>query len=421
MRQLRYLFSTMVLISASTSGQEILLDSFHTTGTRATGMGGAYLSLSNDASGLSYNPAGLAGISRPEISSSFLRSIHRNESEFFGSHAVDDVTSTRIGGGGLVYPFPVYRGGLVLGAGYSRRATFDQGIRIDGYDAYAQFQKDGFSRDRGALGEFSFGGAVEVLQSVSVGIAGFVWEGDNRFEQSLTLLDTRDVHPDTVQMFTRFESNDTYEAKGIRLGLNVVDRSGVRFGFTARPPVEVKVRSRLQDEYIDEFEDGIEVFPPERFTDAYSYTLPWEFGAGLSWERSGFIFAADAVYSDLRAASYERGPVNVAANVDDFDTQYREDIRLHLGTEYKLPGQPLFVRAGYFWNPINFIGGEELPDVTVWEEHQGITFGASAEMQKTLSLDVAVVLNQHSQREGRRDDNVRTKQWFASVSYRLPR
>ena len=191
MIRLRSIILSLILCPAVAGAQEILMDSFHSVGARATGMGGAYLSLSDDASGLAYNPAGLARMTRAEVSSSFLRTVQNNRSEFFGALSSDDVTSTRIGGAGIAIPVPVYQGSLVLSAGYARRATFDQGIRLEGYDAEVQFQKDGFSRDRGALGEFSFGGAVDVAPGISFGVAGFVWEGDNRFEQSLTLLDTR--------------------------------------------------------------------------------------------------------------------------------------------------------------------------------------------------------------------------------------
>ena len=421
MTNLRLSLAILVASFAHVSSQEILLDSFHTSGTRATGMGGASLALSDDASGLFHNPAGLARISRPEVTTSLFRSSRNSESEFYGTFARDDVTSTRIGGAGFAFPFPVHRGSLVFGAAYNRRATFDQGIRIDGYDAEVQFHKDGYSRDHGALGEFAFGGAVDVAPGLSMGVTGFVWEGDNRFDQVLTQTDTRDAHVDTVQLFQRFESQDSYEAKGVRVGLAYTHLNGGRLGLTVRSPVRVNVSSRLEDEYVDEFEDGTDVYEPEVFTDRYTYTLPWEVGVGIGWARNGLTLAADAVYADTRRTEYRREPSNIAPNVDDFFTQYREHTRFHLGAEYTLPRQPIRIRAGYFHNPISYIGGDGLPDVDAREERQGITLGGAAELQNALSIDIAVVLNQFRQKEGRREDHVRTTQWFASLSYRFPR
>jgi hypothetical protein len=403
----------------SAQGQEILLDSYQNVGVRSTGMGGAYLALSDDVSGLYHNPAGLARMRLPEVYSSFVHSTLQNQSEFLGSNATDDITSSRLGGVGAAYPFPVYQGSLVLAASYAKRANFDQGLRIAGYDNEVQFDKSGFSRDRGSLGDFSFGGAIDLAMGLSFGLTGFVWEGENSFEQALTLTDTRSAHVDTVSLFQRFESLDTYKAVGARAGLLYVHPSGSRFGVTVRPPVRVEISSQLEDEFVDEYEDGVEVYPPESFGDEYSYELPWEFGVGFAWTGQGLTATGDVVYSDTRRTRYEGGSVNVSSNVDDFKTQYRARPRVHLGLEYALHNQPLRFRTGYFRNPVTYVGGDGLPAIDVKEERQGITFGASAEAQKALVLDVALVLNRYRQREGRREDNVRTTRLFASLSYRF--
>jgi hypothetical protein len=56
----------------------------------------------------------------------------------------------------------------------------------------------------------------------------------------------------------------------------------------------------------------------------------------------------------------------------------------------------------------------------VQEERQGVTLGASVELQRVLTVDVAGVMNQHRFREGRREDNIRSLRVFATVSYRFP-
>ena len=200
MRHLTALALCLSLVT-SVSTQEILLDSYQTVGARATSMGGAYLGLSDDASALYYNPAGMARVRRPVGSSSFVHSRLRNRSEFYGAMASDDIASSRLGGAAAAYPIPVYKGSFVLAVGYAKRANFDQGLRIEGYDAEARFEKNGFSRDRGALGDFSFGGAFDLAMGFSLGATGFVWEGENTFDQSLTLFDTQDAHGDTVRLF----------------------------------------------------------------------------------------------------------------------------------------------------------------------------------------------------------------------------
>ena len=409
-----------LLFALPASAQEILLDSYQTVGARATGMGGAHLGISDDASALYYNPAGLARVQRPELSSSFVHSRLQNRSEFYGTSASDDIASSRLGGAAAAYPIPVYQGSFVLAVGYAKRANFDQGLRIEGYDAEARFEKNGFSRDRGAVGEFSLGGALDLAVGLSLGVTGFVWEGENTFDQSLTLVDTQDAHGDTVRLFQRFESVDSYRSVGIKGGLLYVHPSGGRIGVTARPPVRVEVTSALADEYVDEYEDALDVYPVEQFTDHYAYDLPWEFGVGAAWSGRGITVAGDVVYSDLRKTAYDVPPTNVAANVDDFGSQYRSGPRVHFGIEYALSSQPLRFRAGYFRDPVRYVGGADVPEIEVQEERQGVTLGASVELQRVLTVDVAGVMNQHRFREGRREDNIRSLRVFATVSYRFP-
>ena len=417
MKRVSFAIGTLLLMSP-VAAQEILLDSYVGVGTRSMGMGGAVLGLSDDAAGLYHNPAGLARIRRSELRASFIHSNVENNTQFFGSSSRDVISSTRLGGLTGAYRFPVYRGSFVMAAGYARTGALDGGIRISGYDAEVQFEKEGLSRDRGYVGSFSMGGAIDLAPGLSFGIARFLWTGKNRFDQQLTLTDTRDAHADTIQLFERLSSEDDFESSGIRAGLLYAHPSGARVGVSARSPVRVKVSSALEDEFVDESASGgVDSYPTEQFSDAYELTVPWEFGLGFAWTRSGLTLAGDVVYSDFRHAEYGQKPRNVTANVDDFATQYRARPRIHVGVEYRARNVPIRVRTGYFSNPLNYIGGDGLPDVEVFDSRRGLTFGVGGDIENALSVDAALVLNQYRQQEGRREDDVQTVRLFVSFSY----
>lgn len=198
--------------------QEVALDGFSGIGARAMGMGGAFVSVSDDFSGLFWNPAGLTQAKRGTVEWEVSHDRYRNASQFFSSPSAFELSSTRIGSIGFVYPVPVYRGSLVFAGGFGRNRHFDGGLRVDAYDAVVDFEKTGFSEDKGALGAWTLGVALDLAPQLSVGVSAFRWRGSNRFLQELTLEDVQEVHADTVSLFQRFESTERYLAWGIQGG-----------------------------------------------------------------------------------------------------------------------------------------------------------------------------------------------------------
>lgn len=143
--------------AVSIQAQEVVLDSFSGIGTRAMGMGGAYISVSDDFSGLFWNPAGLARVERGTVNWGVSHDRFRNISQFFDRSSTFELRSTRIASLGFVYPVPVYRGSLVFAGGFGRNQNFDGGLQIDAYDTSVNFDKAGSSEDKGALGAWTLG------------------------------------------------------------------------------------------------------------------------------------------------------------------------------------------------------------------------------------------------------------------------
>ena len=100
--------------------EERAIDNFAGVGVRAMGMGGAFVGVADDFTAMYWNPAGLAQMQRREVQVSFLRNSRANDSIFNGIPGRSELTNTRFGSLGFVYPYPVYRGSLVLAAGLTR-------------------------------------------------------------------------------------------------------------------------------------------------------------------------------------------------------------------------------------------------------------------------------------------------------------
>lgn len=399
--------------------QEPVLDRFSGIGARAMGMGGAYVSLSNDFSGLFWNPAGLARVKRGEVHWEAAHGRVENDSRFFDSPAVYDMSSTRVSAMGALVPFPVYQGSLVLAGGFGRNRDFDSGLRIAGYDAAEDFEKTGFSEDRGAFGAWTLGGAMDLAPNLSVGAAVYRWRGTNRFAQELTLEDTRDAHGDTVRLFQRFATTERYSAWGAQGGLLFLHPSGFRLGLTVAAMQPVHVAMELEDEFEDVFDNRTDRYPTERYRDAYRVRPPIAFAVGVGWTRQVLTLTGDVHYGDVREASYDAFPQVVAPNVDDFRRQYQNAVRWHLGAEYGFPQWGMALRAGYYRDPVRYIGGGAVPDVIVDSERNAWTLGVGAELAQAALLDIAGVFGGYRLVEGNREDHVRTLRVLASVRFRF--
>ncbi len=401
--------------TAALNAQEVALDGFSGIGARAMGMGGAYVTVSDGFSGLFWNPAGLARARQGSISWGMSHDRYRNESQFFSQTSAFELNSTRFATGGIVYPVPVYRGSLVVAGGFGRVRHFDGGLRIDAYDEVAEFAKSGFSEDRGTFGAWTMGAAIDVAPRLSAGVSFYKWRGTNRFMQELTLDDVRQVHVDTVRIYQRFESDDSFSALGVQAGIRYRHPSDFRIGFTVSAATPIKVSAELADEFEDTFDDRKDFYPRDNYADRYEIRQPVSLGFGLGWSSKGLTLSGDLHYGDLQEATYSVPARNITPYVDDFRRQYRSAVRVHLGGEYAIPGRGVALRAGYYRDPVQYVGGGSVPEVRIETDRDAWTLGIGAELDRYFALDLAAVIGGYTQTEGNRRDRVRTLRALVSM------
>ena len=401
--------------AAALNAQEVALDGFSGIGARAMGMGGAYVTVSDDFSGLFWNPAGLARVQRGSISWGMSHDRFRNESHFFSQSSAFELNSTRFASAGVVYRVPVYRGSLVFAGGFGRNRHFDGGLRIDAYDEIAEFEKSGFSEDRGTYGAWTLGVAVDLAPRLSAGISLYKWRGTNRFMQELTLEDVRQVHVDTVRIYQRFESDDHFSALGVQGGIRYRHPSNFRLGVTVSAATPIRVSAELADKFEDTFDDRTDIYPRDAYEDRYEIRQPLSLGFGLGWSSAGLTLSGDVHYGDLQEVTYSVLARNITPHVDDFRRQYRSAVRIHLGGEYAIPGRGVAVRGGYYRDPVRYVGGGPVPEVRIETDRDAWTLGIGAELDRYFAVDLAAVFGGYKQTEGNREDRVRTVRALVSM------
>ena len=400
-----------------TMGQEtIAIDHFAGLGARAMGMGGAYIAVAEDFTATYWNPAGLAQIRRIEVYGGLSHFKDEAQVRFYGTPRTTRLSRTRLSAFGLVFPFPTYRGSLVFAAGFNRVKSFDTVFGIEGVSAQDQVHKTGKATDEGGLGIYSVAGAVDVSPSISLGMSINIWDGDDAFSRTLIQMDTTGAHD-----WTRLEEissfDDEYDGLNFKLAAMVKTPIGLRFGMTLETPVTYSIEEDWEDQSDGDRDWG--------FVE-YEVSLPYQFGLGASWVFSNLLtVAADAVYSDWTQVRYNKSPwgdVTKEELNEEIQNKYKDTLRFHLGGEFLLPVVPITLRAGFYRDPIPFLGPREFgdPKIEITNERDFLTLGFGALIDRVLALNFAWIRGLSEQQEGgiiaEKHRNTRV---FMSAAYRF--
>ncbi|MGH7599376.1 MAG: OmpP1/FadL family transporter [bacterium] len=332
-------------------------------GTRALGMGGAYLGVADDYSASFWNPAGLAQIRRLEGFGTLSYLQRKNDISSAGVKSNDDLTSTQLNNIGLAYPVPTYQGSMVFGIGYHRVHPYDASLKFRLINATPNDANQSWSiLEEGGLNNWVFAGAVEVAPNISLGAALNIFTGNNDYTSRFTEIDdVGDRVPDFSE--ARFEDvvNSKYSGYNLRLGALYRPISFVRLGLTLTTPTYITGTDkwRYNDTTVDD-QDSV-------FTDAdageikYKVRSPFSLAAGAAVNLPMLMVSGSVEWTDWSQTRYlTEPPFEVTgfqfdderslAN-DSLRTNYRNTLRLRAGAEFTMPILNLQFRAGGIYDP----------------------------------------------------------------------
>lgn len=302
------------------------------TSARALGMGNTYLAVSEDGAALRFNPAGLAQVKRLEFAGA-LTDVSREIATYYKTTEIeDDNASTRISFAGFTYPFPTYRGSMVIAIGYSAPWIEDRKYQpqysIDDIDRTEQVLEEG------AVGEWSFGYAVDISPTISLGLRASAINGSYYRESRIRAYGEE------------FFLSSDHDVSGFTGSLGALARVGqhTRLGFVLDLPRWVE-----WDLYQAEAED----LPSEHYgTEEITYPFSAGFGAAHTIDR--LLLVADVRFTDWTQIDFY-GPYRYSDNEGTHDL-YRRTVDLHFGAEYLLdmPGFGLRLRAGFAQEPVPY-------------------------------------------------------------------
>ena len=436
MRILSYLLLFASLVPGLAQ-EERAIGNFAGVGARAMGMGGAYVGVADDFTAIFWNPAGLVQKDHYEILVAFSRNSRDSEVAFKTADAASNLNNTHFGSLGLVYPIPVYQGRLVFAGGFNRVQDFDSIIRIQGFNQSDSLQIDRRLRHEGGLTLTTVAAAIDVSDAISLGLSLGILSGKDQSTDEFTWLDTEDFKDYRRLVVTETFDDDYRRAYSAIFGVMVrTPRRDpkLRGGFTIAARTAQRVRyifegpPTLDDFNVIEYDDGsVENTPNLTFASAYELSLPLEFGAGASYRaRSDLLLSGSVHFAEWSQSEYDEEDDFRA--VSDFEDQYKDIWRYHFGIEWQVPIFALDLRAGFYTDPLPFIGPRDSeepvdpltnPLITIAQDRRFLTLGSGLILDQILHVDLAWSRGTFEQVEGDLAEDNTTNRLFASLSYRF--
>jgi len=335
-------------------------------------------------------------LNRVELSGGFRRRSFGIDGEISGTEfgGDEDLTGTDLSLLRFAYPFPTFRGSLVLGFSADRIYDF-AGDRFATYYGEIQWEeasgesltgvwsnRENYVSD-GAITALSVACALEASPTVSLGVALSYLVGDHSMGFDWDVHDNLDLSEtyDEVHFRDRSEADVTgvrgtigglfYLAEGLSIGVAVdtptaVTFDGTRWGYDRI----VMPDSTTVSEWSAYFSDKV--------------TLPFAFRAGVAYAPADFIIVgADLNYSDWSEIDYEGRITEIEQGAKR--SLYDEKVGYGIGAELTVPSWPLRIRGGYAYRPIAYNG------LDVTSERTYFTLGAGVLIDTVLAIDVAWV------------------------------
>ena len=246
-------------------------------GPRPLAMGGAYTAAGDDVFALLYNPAGLVGVTSREIS----LGLHQRSDELTNSYRAlaseQSNSSTTFGHLAVAYPYPTYRGSLVIGFGVFQAANSNlesiknaylPGIPATVENTYAQ---------TGTLYQYCLGAGIDVSPSVSVGGGISIWD------ESIERTETIDYADLDSSAYWRDDVSLDLDGASFNAGLLIRFHEALRAGFSFTSPVWLSYDGIGVTSYSGTYAagGGWDLDPAEGFIDT-DYTLPMKWSGGLA-------------------------------------------------------------------------------------------------------------------------------------------
>jgi hypothetical protein len=417
---MQFLFLSL-LLAAGLCSAEISIFNQPGIGARSYGLANNFVALSNDQSGLFWNPGGIGFIPAREFQFSVDGLSQKTSMDFFSTSNSSELQRPRLVNFGYLHAFPTVQGGFVMAAALQNPYTFDDVRKFGG--GYTDTGGNSVSVSRfykafGSLHLWTGGFGLQVAEGFSLGAAiSYVSGGEDDHDVFLkkTAGKIVDIYGDDYDQ-TISRSYSGYD---------------IRFGFLYTFVKNWNVGMRIVlPQTIWFTEDASETYPHSPSEPQYTETREGKLFSSYSSALgvSGtFPFMTVATELRFRAPYTFTYP---AENIPDTSIAAKTRVGAGIGVEVPLARGSTLLRAGYSWDQfdtylftkkyddataVNWDAAGEAPDGGI----QLVTFGVAFIIQR-VCLEASYgysfwKLNTN----GHLDETHSQHRFLASLSYRF--
>ncbi|HOT96393.1 MAG TPA: hypothetical protein PLN61_07005 [bacterium] len=402
------LLAGLLLTAAAWAQDRVLTEDFFGmgnelgVGARAIGLGGAYIGVADDYSGMYWNPAGIGQMKRREFNIGFSQNNVKSAADFLAASNETDNSFTRLNSVGLVFPVPTARGSLVFGLGFDKTRDHDGMVDIGALSPDSLFESNSIL-DEGSRSQFTLSGSVEAGPNLFVGASINFIDGKRDHSAEFKQEDIYDLYylpgdsadPTDNADWTSYSTvnglTSELDATNIKLAMLYRSEKVWRLGATLTLPTTYKIRENWQsseEEYYDAQHDRY--LYNDEGTYEYRYTEPYAVALGFSAKVFDLaLLSADAEFKDWTQAKFEDDPPISGMTQSGANRAIKREMeattRLHGGAEINLPGTNLRLRGGVFSDPSPYKDKSIRPDRTFYSG------GISFMMDRQAMLDLTYV------------------------------
>ena len=358
------------------------------SGARATGMGGAFIGVADDATAASWNPAGLIQLERPEVSA-VLANFSREQTYNSASHPEVNTTNT-MGDSGINYlsavfkPMVLFGRNVVVSLNYQRLYEMNKKTSFKYDDSINTYDID--MEQNGYLYALSPAFAVQINPRLSVGATLNLWKdylGSNGWGQL--------VHQSNAALpFEAYEQTlVAFDGINMNLGFLWNATSNITLGGVVKTPFDAKLDvSRMTVAWNS-------AIPTEAQFSQTSETMsmPMSYGLGVQYRPSDIVVLALDVYQTRWSDFWIKHSGGQKTNPLDGSTSSLNDTtQVRLGAEYLIIGTAgtIALRGGLFSDPEPAVGKvDAYRGFSLGAGYATKTYAVDASYQYRLGNDVA--------------------------------
>ena len=327
------------------------------TGARAHGMGGAFITIADDATSASWNPGGLDQVKKSELSIVFAcsgRSEHNTFDDYPDSSGKQSIFQDNLNFMSFTWPFSMKDRKMTLSLNIQHLYDFNREWDFPFLQHSSRFitKRDIHLSQKGRLSAFGLAYGIRINQTFSFGLTFNFWKnisGLNQWEQTIYENMTK-THLKTGKVTTnRIMSKNKYEFKGFNTNVGFIWRvnHALIMGAVVKTPFTADIIH----------ESWFQSTQLQKFSEKETLKMPLSYGISLSYRASDALTVSADIYQTrwdkFMLTDSKNNQTNPISGLKTWESDIDKTTQIRLGMEYLSINKTYVIplRLGLFYDP----------------------------------------------------------------------